>query len=150
MFMNKLKFRAWIKDYIKESSIPKSMRADYGFPKMVTPLCVYSENGFEYQEGLGYRKISKKDYDFVLMQFTGLKDRDGREIYEGDIIKLDRTDCNEIGIKLHVDKVRRSETGGYHVDDKCLYKCRLKKCEVIGNIYENPELLNQELEDVED
>ena len=148
--MKKIKYRVWVKN--KEVMLPvtglewdyqKGEHLDYvvGGDPTGCPDC----DGWEVKIGWEI-----KIEDCVLMQFTGLKDCNGVDIYEGDIIKLDRTDCNEIGIKLHVDKVRRSETGCYYVDDKCLYKCRLKKCEVIGNIYENPELLNQELEDVED
>lgn len=141
--MREIKFRAW--DETKKLMLTVTDIAwDYRDGKGLAEIMCINPSGCEY-DPFEYRPEHVK-----LLQFTGLKDCEGREIYEGDIIKLDRTDCIEIGIKLHVDKVRRSETGGYHVDDKCLYKCRLKKCEVIGNIYENPELLNQELEDVED
>ena len=74
-----------------------------------------------------------------LMQCTGLKDKNGKLIYEGDILKL-----AEFGKPVEVKHralgfvLRRepSNTVGYDND-----KYIPEDCEVIGNIYENPELL---------
>ena len=78
-----------------------------------------------------------------LMQSTGLKDKNGREIFEGDIIdvgtktafihrvEIDRN--NATFILIPVD-TRWSASYMYSREDKSKY-------EVLGNIYENPELL---------
>ena len=83
-------------------------------------------------------------------QYTGLKDINGKEIYEGDIIKgLDSTK-NDI---LHVVKWDNQTASfeGYLIPfDKYLHKSPLSQNwldffdkEVIGNIYDNPELLTE-------
>lgn len=92
--------------------------------------------------------------DYVLMQFTGLKDKNGKEIYEGDI--LNATDCELVG--YHQNEYGESEIyedskgkvhyvgGGFCFDghsagDLPLDTFGPDALEVIGNIYENPELL---------
>lgn len=79
--------------------------------------------------------------NFELMQSTGLKDKNGVEIFEGDIVKI-------IGDVLGDDmSVIRFTEGGFYLDYKnldtefeLLYSIDLP-IEIIGNIYENPELL---------
>jgi len=74
-----------------------------------------------------------------LMQFTGLKDKNGKEIYEGDIIKDDENyqgvvEWNEdyVGWNYYDKHVEE------HLDFQCVGENHL---EVIGNIYENKELI---------
>lgn len=75
----------------------------------------------------------------VLMQFTGLKDRTGREIYEGDILKTSGVD--------NVKVVWNNDDGRWDCKyikygDRCELNSSVKyTSEVIGNIYENSELL---------
>ena len=75
-----------------------------------------------------------EDMDFILMQFTGLHDKNGKEIYEGDIV------CNE-GFK---EEVKWNEFYGWVVsDEQMLGEVNFARIEVIGNIYENKELLDE-------
>ncbi len=80
---------------------------------------------------------------FVLMQYTGLHDKNGKEIYEGDIVKITGSKEIDIGKVIY-------EYNGFTVDvtnmDRYYGRVHLleKFTEVIGNIYENPELLGGE------
>jgi hypothetical protein len=68
---------------------------------------------------------------FHLMQFTGLKDKNGKEIYEGDIVR-----CND----SYTDTVYWGEYGFQPFMGDLDGNVPPEDCEVIGNIYENPEL----------
>jgi uncharacterized phage protein (TIGR01671 family) len=73
----------------------------------------------------------------TLMQYTGLKDKNGKEIYEGDIIEYPQRQVRD-------DNVIRWHGSGFwmeHADDGS--KFLPSSMEVIGNIYENPELLQK-------
>ena len=87
------------------------------------------------------------DTNHYLMQFTGLLDKNGKEIYEGDIVQA-KYPYGTTGVIAWIDK-----RGGFMIKmidglnggaayDKEGYKLNSFKCEVIGNIYENPELLD--------
>ena len=83
--------------------------------------------------------------DFILMQSTGLKDKNGKEIYEGDIVRFSLTDgfnyvANEDGVVTY-------KLGAFYVvnglTEYLISDINTNKVEVIGNIYENPELLGE-------
>lgn len=67
-------------------------------------------------------------------QFTGLKDSNGKEIYEGDIVSIDG--ANETHMRTIV-----FERGTFHFGHLPDGMCDYKDMKVIGNIHENPELL---------
>lgn len=76
----------------------------------------------------------------VPMQFTGLKDKNGKGIYEGDYVKC-RAE-HPVGMKWEPEGVVVWENGRYHFQNMGLDNAMVQTLEVIGNIYENPELLN--------
>ena len=79
--------------------------------------------------------INAQQYDNpepILMQYTGLKDRNGKEIYEGDIIKEDY---------YLIVSWRNLESCWGFTNGDVFSDFYMNGTEVIGNIYENPELL---------
>lgn len=67
-----------------------------------------------------------------LMQYTGLKDKNGKEIYEGDVMKTPITEI--LGEVFYREGIYFVYYSGMLID-------RCKDSEVIGNIHENPELI---------
>ncbi|MCB2830335.1 hypothetical protein K3N62_09920 [Streptococcus dysgalactiae subsp. dysgalactiae] len=78
--------------------------------------------------------------DYILMQSTGLFDKNGVEIFEDDVVKLKYTIAND----LEFFKVNQFRGGAWRIDNSRRGSglwLRNEDCEVIGNIHENPELL---------
>lgn len=119
--MRQIKFRAWDKAD-KVMFFPNSIMFDGAGTMM-----------FEHANG-GIKHSSSRAY-CELMQYTGLKDSNGVDIYEGDLISM-------------ATKFRRSDTKHCKTVSwvSSEYKCgwnvaRGEIYEVVGNIYQNPELL---------
>ena len=87
--------------------------------------------------------------DFILMQSTGLFDKNGKEIFEGDIVKY-KAGCNTYTEEVAYDKnFAGFGVMGAYADiiftfGELAEDTDLHSLEVIGNIYDNPELLEGE------
>jgi len=75
--------------------------------------------------------------DYILMQYTGLRDKNGKEIHEGDVLSYELKQGWEIFF----------EDGCYYMmcdgHSFLLEKARAQISEIIGNIHENPELIKE-------
>ena len=140
-----IKFRAWCKNNNKIFNVDEIM------------LCQRNH----WVKGDGDRIFSR---DFELMQFTGINDKDGKEIYDGDILSFDGY--------MTADNTMGYEPNGYIYDEESIHQVFWDKaiaawglrfneeeeedakykrdtrwlmvdgsCKVIGNIFEHPELL---------
>ncbi|WLV78535.1 YopX family protein [Lacticaseibacillus parahuelsenbergensis] len=89
----------------------------------------------------GKNGIELIDEEAHLMQFTGLKDKNGREIYEGDILDIGLR--NQDGKPVVAPVSYETYAAGYVLDNggNGIWQRLTKDCEVIGNIFENQELL---------
>lgn len=123
------KFRAWLK---KEQKMDNE----------IDHISWLEDELYCIGDGITYMVLAE---DLVLMQSTGLKDKNGKEIFEGDVVDYKG---RKAIIKWHgsyasfiyrfLDELQE-RVSEWHP----LYLAYLK-CEVIGNIYENPELLEVE------
>lgn len=99
---------------------------------------------------LSYEKVNLEpmckilNTDLIPLEFTGLLDKNEREIYEGDILKNTK---HKFTFKVQWGIEGESYAGwagNWNEKDfiSPLYNGPLENCKIIGNIYENPELLN--------
>jgi len=79
-------------------------------------------------------EVTNANYGWIWMQYTGLKDKNGKEICEGDVIDNEGAH-QKYEVIFHKGCFCIERGGlGYHIFNE-------KEVEIIGNIYENPELL---------
>ena len=91
--------------------------------------------------------------DIEVMQYTGLKDKNGKEIYEGDLLKYINPKNQRKEQPLHEVKWSDGKAkfvfipiGGDGTDNPH-GMCSVERFEIIGNIYENPDLIGGVLND---
>lgn len=130
-----IKFRAWNK-------LEKRMES-VNFIRFFLNAYTMVSTRYRDEKSKNYMMTSLLDGsdNVILMQYTGLKDKNGNEIYEGDIVT---------GLFNHTDIIGHIVYGSdatFFIERKGLYGIGLNNAEdwleVVGNIYENPELLNE-------
>ena len=98
----------------------------------------------QYKDEVGVSRLIKFQ-NAILMQSTGLYDKNGKEIFEGDILGVD-TDEEIVNLNIYWDSKHALfmfESKKYNEKDLLaeLVEDNTYPFEIIGNIYENPELL---------
>ena len=153
--MREIKFRAWDKKR-KKMWYPNNDEVDFYAIGMSGALYALDENGkYDYTEE--FEKM-------IFMQFTGLKDSNGKEIYEGDIVSWkaegaigewlvgivkweeDRFIVERVNSPLWVYEgitCRSYAIKGEFYAEYRIPSFEWDELEIIGNIYENPELLKE-------
>jgi uncharacterized phage protein (TIGR01671 family) len=133
-----IKFRAW--DTVLKIMVPSFDNwIDFDGNYWTTPDVTHDTTNTEIVRG----------HNYILMQFTGLTDKNGKEIYEGDLLKL--KSINYPHYEPYIWEV-------YYSPESMMFRFRnnvpyprncdsdiwgLHDFEVIGNIYQNPELIKQ-------
>lgn len=123
--MRELKFRIWIIDekrYYDESDEESYMIVPNG-------NVTYTSEAYE-EDGMWFNDTTSATNDVIVEQYTGLKDKNGKEIFEGDLVEYEKDNIASV----------RFEYGGFYpfVEPYNDFGCPSgKEVEVIGNIHES-------------
>lgn len=131
--MREIKFRAWVTE-------------DYPRDSVQNTILTHDELSID--GALDGHEVG----NVILMQYTGLKDKNGKEVYEGDILGFDKYEwyrafgadfVDQQGLSDPVFEVKwNNKEARFEVDGTC--RDLQRHCEVVGNRFKNPELLEQE------
>lgn len=149
--MREIKFRAWDG---KEMHLPEHSDANDFFIDPEGRVLYNHEVGIE-----GHTSVYQRR-DWILMQYTTLKDKNGKDIYADDLIEVERAN-DRIIVQCKFGTIQREMATGFLVDITGFYFERLDGTQtfpivknyagkhdlgvftVVGNVWEHPELLNQ-------
>ena len=137
--MNRIiKFRAWQKNHKK---IGRVKSISFNEKSEIEHLCFHNGDNCAPVYSNYWKNHKEWDLDNLeLMEFTGLKDKNGVEIYEGDILAYENTLNFKTVLQNHFEI--KWEDYGNGMVGFTQFSPR-NKFVVCGNIYENPELLNK-------
>lgn len=161
--MREIKFRVWDKQCrlyltlagadwggVKDRGTFCNFKYIHLFPPEGVPICNPSPH---YGGCVSFKLTDSVDNDrLVFEQYTGLKDKNGREIYEGDIIVQKSLGSNKSGCRGKITYKEDHAAFMFEVYERgkpvmWLFLSEFnpeKTCEVIGNIHEDPELVEEE------
>ena len=138
------KFRAWLKTENWMVGKDDLLVIDYDLTQIMTQQ-IFFERGLAVERDVKYYDFE----DVVLMQSTGLRDKNGKEIFEGDILKVANNDSSWFEVvKYDHNKamfISKEMNLKYEVPETPLYDLfspYLFKVEVIGNILEDGDLID--------
>ena len=123
--MREIKFKAWLKEERKMVNVETLFIG-------INRLCF----GNSKTEDLFFRDFEEVE----LIQYTGIKDKNGKEIYEGDIVMLNNIENDNMCIVEYEHSSYRLESWSLRED---LSNVENRFLEVVGNIYENKNLLEK-------
>ena len=126
--MREIKFRAWLKEEKKMVNVETLFIG-------INRLCF----GNSKTEDLFFRDFEEVE----LMQYTGLKDKNGKEIYEGDILFFRDENMKYIVVWQDTAFIIKSIEIRKYLEKMCWLDDTEICCEIVGNIYENKNLLEE-------
>lgn len=160
------KYRAWCKHWWVENSQDKT---EYFMEYNIETIILENTPNFPHGRFIGKRGLWCAIHESILMQYIGVDDKNGKEIYEGDIVKIhqflfdgceyekeiivsieymEETACFGVNL-LQAEEIRRYMGYAYWDKEKVViplcnfYGLHEESFEVIGNVYENADLLKE-------
>lgn len=144
--MREIKFRAWDNFNNRMIQNDRILKICFVRSNHIPCLVVYSNRNIENHTEI---REDDKQYcnEFELMQYTGLKDKNGKEIYEGDIVEAWSEGKKAIGkVKQRIDGLWLMYPAWQSCKSWGLMPNKERKTtvKIIGNIYENENLIGDE------
>lgn len=134
--MREIKFRAWDKN-------TNTMYENISILPSMECIAINVDYDHDFQEYCIDESYVVELKDVELLEYTGLKDKNGVEIYEGDIVETTRALNHIVGVVTMIK-------GCWYIQDgkdsyyRLIPRFGAAENKVIGNIYENPELLEED------